>query len=217
MPPHPIYGTVHATIDLTDFGKNPLFRQIYHSYLYMTLVSGIPFVALAVLNACLVRAVRASSRRGREISADVRKRNDTTIMLIGVVAVFFVCQTPALVSNVIWAFAKQPTSQHLGLYVLNEVGTLMVVVNASVNIVPYYFFGKRFRNECLQLFVECVQRRPAHWRSAITQSQSVISLATVTPKNGQLVVAAPAGKKRGGNHRNASCDAVSIRRFSADS
>lgn len=153
---HPMRGTVRVRCDLTSFGKTRLFRQLYHSWLYVAFVCGLPFAALAVLNAFLVRAVRTSSRRLDEISVVLRRRNDTTVMLISVVAVFFVCQTPALVSRVLWAHADDArTFTQVGFYALNEIGNLLVFVNSSVNFIPYYLFGRRFRRQLKRLVGKC--------------------------------------------------------------
>jgi len=84
----------------------------------------------------------------------VSRRIDTTVMLIGVVVIFLVCQFPALVSRIIWAFADDPSRAFtdLPLYALNETANFLILLNSSVNIVPYYFFGRRFRRQFLALF-----------------------------------------------------------------
>lgn len=82
------------------------------------------------------------------------RRIDTTVMLIGVVIIFIVCQFPALVSRAIWAFSDNSSGAftELPLYSLNEIANFLVLLNSSVNIVPYYFFGRRFRRQFLALF-----------------------------------------------------------------
>jgi len=87
-------------------------------------------------------------------SSPVSKRIDTTVMLIGVVIIFIVCQFPALVSRTMWAFEEEPSTAFtkLPMYTLNEVANFLVLLNSSVNIIPYYFFGRRFRRQFLELF-----------------------------------------------------------------
>ncbi|XP_064607190.1 FMRFamide receptor-like [Liolophura sinensis] len=146
--------TVYYNLDFTEIGKESLFKEIVHSWMYLTCVCGIPFLSLAVLNTFLIRAVHLSRKKGREINAVERRRNDTTVMLIGVVLVFFVCQVPALIGRMIWAFdATAPSTKEY--YILNEVGNLLVLLNSAINIVPYYFFGNKFRKEFGQLFCWC--------------------------------------------------------------
>ena len=99
----------------------------------------------------------------------VSRRIDTTVMLIGVVIIFIVCQFPALVSRTIWAFADDPSRAFtdLPLYTLNETANFLVLLNSSVNIIPYYFFGRRFRRQFLALFCPyCEMGRRAERRRA---------------------------------------------------
>nr|AKQ63008.1 NPY-4 receptor 1 [Platynereis dumerilii] len=143
--------------DLTKFGRSHVFRELYHSWFYIAFVCGLPFIALAVLNAFLMQAVHLSRRKGKEINAAEKKRNDTTVMLISVVVVFFICQTPALVSRVIWAFEHNPEAfKKMHVYTLNEIGNFLIIMNSSINIVPYYFFGRRFRKQFWRLFCRCL-------------------------------------------------------------
>jgi len=99
----------------------------------------------------------------------VTRRVDTTVMLIGVVVIFLVCQFPALVSRIIWAFADESSRAFTGLplYALNETANFLILLNSSVNIVPYYFFGRRFRRQFLALFCPyCEVGRRAERRRA---------------------------------------------------
>ena len=142
-------------IDFTTFGKNEYFREIVHSWLYLICVCGVPFLALTVLNGFLIRAVHLSRKKGREINAKEKRRNDTTIMLIGVVIIFLICQGPALVARMIYAFTTFSDLSR-GYHTFNEVVLFLVTLNSAINIVPYYFFGKKFRAEFWRLFCVCI-------------------------------------------------------------
>ena len=143
-------------IKLTDLGNSEEFREIVHSWLYLTCVAGIPFLSLLVLNIFLIHAVHESRKKGKQINAKERRRNDTTIMLIGVVVIFLICQGPALISRMIWAFDYQKAFVSAPWYTFNEVSNFLVILNSAVNIVPYYFFGKRFRSEFWKIFCKCL-------------------------------------------------------------
>ncbi|XP_062600886.1 FMRFamide receptor-like [Saccostrea cucullata] len=142
-------------IKLTDLGNSEEFREIVHSWLYLTCVAGIPFLSLLVLNVFLIHAVHESRKKGKLINAKERRRNDTTIMLIGVVVIFLICQGPALISRMIWAFDYQKAFVSAPWYTFNEVSNFLVILNSAINIVPYYFFGKRFRNQFWKIFCKC--------------------------------------------------------------
>lgn len=153
--------------DLTDFGNHRVFKELYHSWFYIVLNFGLPCITLAILNAFLVNAVRLSRRRRRqELNSTEKNRVDTTVMLIGVVIIFFICQLPALVSRTIWGFFREGAQAFtdVSLYTLNETASFLVVLNSSINIVPYYFFGRRFRKQFLALFCRCVVAGPAKQR-----------------------------------------------------
>lgn len=145
----------HKVVQYTDIGKNQLFRDLVHSYLYLTFVCGLPFLMLAVLNIFLIHAVHESKKKGRLINAKEKRRNDTTIMLIGVILIFLLCQGPALISRMVYAIDFNLATTSMTFHKINECGNFLIIVNSAINIVPYYFFGKRFRKEFWRLFCKC--------------------------------------------------------------
>lgn len=142
-------------VQFTEIGRNQLFIDLVHSYLYLTFVCGIPFLMLAILNIFLIHAVHLSKRKGRLINAKEKKRNDTTIMLIGVILIFLFCQGPALISRMVYAIDFNLATKSMTFHKINEGGNFLIIVNSAINIVPYYFFGKRFRKEFWRLFCKC--------------------------------------------------------------
>ena len=143
-------------IMFTDIGENKLYIDLMHSYLYITFVCGIPFLTMSILNIFLMHAVHLSRQRGKQINIKEKKRNDTTIMLIGVIIIFLACQGPALISRMVYAINRRMATSSLTFHKINEVGNFLIIVNSAINIVPYYFFGKRFRREFWRLFCKCV-------------------------------------------------------------
>ena len=141
-------------IDMTELGKNEVFREIVHSWMYLICVCGLPFLTLVVLNAFLIHAVRLSRLKGKELNAREKHRNDTTVMLIGVIIIFLICQGPALVSRMIYAFKPVQRISRFD-FTLNEVANFLVILNSAINIVPYYFFGSKFRSAFWKLFCTC--------------------------------------------------------------
>lgn len=144
-----VYG-----VETTTIGNNEVFREVVHSWMYLIFVCGIPFLTLVILNAFLIRAVHLSRLKGKEINVREKHRNDTTIMLIGVIIIFLICQGPALVSRMMYAF-KPGTTKNRAAFTLNEVGSFLVILNSAINIVPYYLFGRKFRSEFWRIFCTC--------------------------------------------------------------
>ena len=181
-------GQLTPVVELTPLGQHHVFKQLYHGGFYIVFVCGLPFLTLAVCNAFLIHAVRLSRKRGREINAADRKRNDTTIMLIGVVVVFFICQMPALVSRTIWAALEDSYFEELPLFTLNEISNFLIVLNSAINILPYYFFGQRFRREFWHLFCRCLLKYKSV--QALTRSFSLTQLDDNNRSRNQSVVSA---------------------------
>ena len=148
-------NVTRLVVEYTSIGRNQTFMDLVHSYLYLTFVCGIPFFTLAILNTFLMHAVHLSKQHGRLINAKEKRRNDTTVMLIGVIVIFLVCQGPALISRMVYAIDFNRATGSMTFHKINEVGNFLIIVNSAINIVPYYFFGKRFRREFWRLFCKC--------------------------------------------------------------
>ncbi|TGZ72901.1 hypothetical protein CRM22_001806 [Opisthorchis felineus] len=139
--------------DLTEFGSSSQFRTFYHLWSWNILVVALPFVSIAVMNSFLICEVRRSRTRNvKQNLQKVSRRQDTNIMLIGVIVVFFICQTPAAISHFSWGVIPLADMTKLPWYLLNEIGNLLVVVNSAINLVPYYLFSRRFRRQFTLLF-----------------------------------------------------------------
>lgn len=173
-------------IKLTDLGSSEGFREIVHSWLYLTCVAGFPFLSLLVLNIFLIHAVHESKKKGKLINAREKRRNDTTIMLIGVVVIFLTCQGPALISRMIWAFDYQKAFVSTPWYTFNEVSNFLVILNSAINIVPYYFFGKRFRNQFWKIFCKCFFTKEEIRRLSRKLSTSMHENHTSVVKQGDM-------------------------------
>lgn len=145
-----------VVIEYTSLGENPFFKKFVHSWLYLTCVAGIPFIALIVLNTFLIIAVHNSRRKGKMINVKEKRRNDTTIMLIGVIVIFLICEGPALISRMIYALNYENSIKSTFYNTYSEVSNLLVTLNSAINIVPYYFFGKKFRQQFWRVFCSCV-------------------------------------------------------------
>lgn len=70
-------------------------------------------------------------------------------MLLGVVAVFFVCNLLPLVINIIETF-NVPIEFNISYLIY--ASNLLVTINSSVNFVIYVIFGEKFQRLFLMLF-----------------------------------------------------------------
>jgi len=98
----------------TALGGSRLYNVVYGNVFYTVFMLLIPLVVLAGLNVRLIREVKALGRRRLEMRRKNSRQaqdNNVTLVLIVVVLVFIVCQTPALVTQM-WSLTSSQ-SRHL--------------------------------------------------------------------------------------------------------
>ncbi|XP_018655290.1 putative g-protein coupled receptor fragment [Schistosoma mansoni] len=150
---------------LTSFGESVQFRKAYHLWSWVLLVVGIPFTLIAIMNTFLILEVRKSSRKCvDQTKRSEYRRQDTNIMLIGVIIIFFICQLPAAVSHIAWGLITIESSKKMSWFLLNEIGNLLIIVNSAINLLPYYIFSRRFRRHFIRTFwpYRCVRDNGLH-------------------------------------------------------
>ncbi|CAH8577532.1 unnamed protein product [Schistosoma bovis] len=150
---------------LTSFGESAQFRKAYHLWSWVLLVVGIPFTLIAIMNTFLILEVRKSSRKCvDQTKRSEYRRQDTNIMLIGVIIIFFICQLPAAVSHIAWGLITIESSKKMSWFLLNEIGNLLIIVNSAINLLPYYIFSRRFRRHFVRTFwpYRCVRDNGLH-------------------------------------------------------
>ncbi|CAF0803690.1 unnamed protein product [Brachionus calyciflorus] len=82
---------------------------------------------------------------------DKTLRNDVTIMLIGLIFVFLICQSPSTVLRLI-------TFKNLSIYFKPiyysslDVSNFLIVTNSTLNCILYVMLGKKFRKEFIKTF-----------------------------------------------------------------
>lgn len=91
-----------------------------------------------------------SQRSGFNFGAN-HLRNDVTLMLVGLIVVFFICQVPSTVLRLI-------TFKNLALFFKPlyqstlDISNFLVVCNSTVNCILYVMLGKKFRAEFFKTF-----------------------------------------------------------------
>jgi len=90
-----------AYVEMTDLAVDEVYVRLYPWLIDCFLASVVPFVSLLVLNVSLVREVRRSTRYLQHhvtavSSTTQREEMQISVMLIGIVVVFFVCQVDSV-------------------------------------------------------------------------------------------------------------------------
>lgn len=156
--------------------RSALYVTVYVHWLYLVVMYVIPFGALAVLNARIVRQVRRAQRERARLSRVQRRELSLATVLVVVVLVFFVCNVLPLVTNACEAFLGAEF-QHLDPLI--KTSNLLVTINSSVNFLVYVIFGDKFKRVFFKTFCAgrvCARDSPEHSRDDSFASERQYSL-----------------------------------------
>ena len=147
-------NTTLAVYKVTDLGKNSVYRQLYHSWFLIPLLWGIPFISLTYMNIRLIIAVKKSRDEAMSLGQALPRGLDVTIMLIAIIINFLLCQSPHLVSSLLWALSPHLYEQEIYMK-FYLVAVLLVLINSSTNFFVYALFGKKFRRKFFEVYCKC--------------------------------------------------------------
>ena len=168
----------------TELRESRDYFLVYKTACYFIFRAVGPLVALIVLNAELISALRAVRRRRRRLL--VHKSNERgagrngggenlTLMLITVVTVFIVCQLPNLGIRIAFTanvFAP-PGAVQLNIESLryaNVASNALLILNSAINFAIYCLVGKKFRRIFVREVATCNGRQKT---SASDEGESV--------------------------------------------
>ncbi len=143
----------------TDMLKCSYYKYIYEIGLYCIFVFLAPLIILIVLNGGLVRELwpaRHARQRMRQMPATTTgedQANNLTLVMIVIILIFVICQTPALVNNLL--YYAIPAEQHgcgKPYFYYFHLSNLLISVNSSLNFVVYCVIRKQFRERLKTFF-----------------------------------------------------------------
>jgi len=143
--------------------------RVYHPYIKPILVFALPLTLLIVFNSLLVKAIRRSTNRTRQIMTSrvvteghhiSSNEQRVTYMTIGVVIVFIVCQLPKAISGIYDTINLGKASRFTllvqsQLVIFLSICSPLLVLNSVVNFFIYFLLGSRFRT----ILVNCMRCR----------------------------------------------------------
>nr|XP_015833251.1 PREDICTED: thyrotropin-releasing hormone receptor isoform X5 [Tribolium castaneum] len=147
---------------LTNLGKNKNYK-IFISWFPALCFALIPLILIATFNCFLVHAVYKSQSRRRKMTnsqetVSMSNENRITVMLIGVVFLFLICQTPTasflIYSNFYEAEDLATENIHRAL---GNIFNFLVNINAATNFIMYCILSKKYRTTFRTLF--CGRRK----------------------------------------------------------
>lgn len=150
-------STSSANVTYINVGDNKIYQIVYSNVLYFPVMYIVPLLSLTCLNYKLMAQLN-QIREKKEALTGHRARDDhITLVIIVIVFVFIVCQTPALINQIFWA-ATDHEDRECGNFhfYYTKISDALVVLNSSTNFVIYCLFGKSFR----RAFIEAICKRP---------------------------------------------------------
>ncbi|UJR38127.1 hypothetical protein I4U23_030806 [Adineta vaga] len=194
---------------LTKIGENELFRRIIHIWLYIPVVYAVPFLLLIFVNFFtmnLLHKFYLNRRQHLHLTSPLSTQNheqherDITLMLIGVVLLFFICRFPMLINHIFetkFSLTSYNTNskkvsasaKHFYLdscrfrHLFNTTVNFLQVINASANLFFYYVFGDKFRETSFEL-ARLVRKRVIRRRNVMRDKRNSLPPRKRTMSNG---------------------------------
>jgi hypothetical protein len=179
---------------VTSIGENELFRRIIHIWLYIPVVYALPFLLLIFINFFTIKLLHKfylNRRQHLNLTSALSTQNndqherDITLMLIGVVLLFFICRFPMLINHIfetklsltsydsnkekMLTFSKQALYSCRSRHLFNTTVNFLQTINASANLFFYYLFGENFRETSFQL-AKLVRKRVIRRRNVMAEN-----------------------------------------------
>lgn len=132
----------------TELGKNETYTTIF--YWFSSITYGLlPFVLIASFNCFLIKAVFESTRMRKGMmtaaeSSKQRNENRITILLIGIIILFLICQTPTAFFLIYDALDDANMDSNIKR-ALGNIFNLLINLNASCNFLMYCVLSDNYR------------------------------------------------------------------------
>lgn len=148
------------TPNITELRDWDMYRHVYMVWCCSIVMFFLPFILLIALNTAVILAIQNTTKLHQSLGSDysvskkreIAKEVSTSIMLVGVVVVFLVCNTLAFVANVLEmvdTYRTQDDKDRFGesnfYKIMVDASNMLVMLNAAINIFVYCSFSQRFR------------------------------------------------------------------------
>ncbi|XP_045182728.2 FMRFamide peptide receptor frpr-18-like [Mercenaria mercenaria] len=169
------------TFEDTEMYLSEAYQVGYYNFLVFTFTV-LPLVLLSTFNGLLVKAVISATRIRKQMTYTSMKQdrnrrqkeqNRITIMLIGVVVVFLICQFPNA-ALLIYGIYQNNSSTKLTpsgknyILIAGNIVNVLVLINSSINFILYSVMSTKFRRVCLFILCNCGKRN----KDTVTKTES---------------------------------------------
>lgn len=144
-------------VGATWLAWNKPYQLIYKTILCFVFRTALPLTIVLYFNVRLLQDVRASAKISKHSSRQMAASSSSTSsssgdelnrIIIFVVTVFIACETPDVLSRILFTVKWYQPSFPLNWSQLLSLGTMtnfMLTINSSVNVVIYVVTGRKFR------------------------------------------------------------------------
>lgn len=156
----------------TEFAETYSYQFGYYWW-FVAMFTFTPLILLSVFNSLLIKSVWEANRNRQLLSqtrviGDTQKQNReqqrVTLMLISVVVIFLICQTPQAVLLIYRSYIQANSLPYPAdlIKIAGNVCNLLVQINASVNFLLYSYFSSKFRRTFKKVICGCNSRWSRH-------------------------------------------------------
>eukprot|EP00095_Tigriopus_kingsejongensis_P010682 snap_masked-scaffold261_size233860-processed-gene-1.1 protein:Tk10682 transcript:snap_masked-scaffold261_size233860-processed-gene-1.1-mRNA-1 annotation:"AGAP001862-PA" len=150
--------TTLVYLQSTDLRDDPLYIALYMNWMYMIFMYLLPFSILFYLNLRIGLELRRARLARIHMTSAQKNEEGCAIMLIIVVVIFILANSPAMASNIVESLGYEAIE-------LTQISNLLVVFNSSIYIFVYNIFSQKFRKICYRVLT-CT--KPPRFRLSLT-------------------------------------------------
>jgi hypothetical protein len=129
----------------SEIGENHVYRYLYCATLYFLIIFLIPLVMITILNIRLVYTIKMAKKQWSNMTKRIKKEHKITIIPVCIVVVFYICATPALLTQVLDSIFLEKIMESLEYNTYIVVSNMLVTLNSAINFIIYCMLGKKFR------------------------------------------------------------------------
>ena len=133
----------------TDLRSDQIYVKVYIWWMYLIVMFILPFLALTVFNLLIYVQVRRANKERQRLTSTQKREIGLAVMILCVVVVFFICNTLAMVINILEMFDDSIINY------LTPISNLLVNINSTTNFIIYCIFGQKFQKLLLEMFCWC--------------------------------------------------------------
>ena len=134
------YATIMA------WAKTFGYRIVYTCVLEASVLTIIPLALVTFCTVCLTWVLRTARKQRMELRMQHRTETKVTTMLVVVLMVFLVCQTQAMIKQVLY-YTLPEEKKWCGTtyYYFSYISNVIVLLNSAINCIIYIVFNEQFR------------------------------------------------------------------------